>query len=560
MKNWTPKIKWVVVASIFSLSLFVTYLVLHASTKSPTGTERVYLNKEQLAAVNSIIAVTPTPTKIIDVTGPDSLKSTKEVIDSAQYRADVQGKVITYLQDVLDCKDDSKIDVFVRSYDVKQLQAVISTHSFDVHSYFWLSGGWVLMEVLFWSLFGLIANLMYSVTMAEKFEVEWVPEHIGKLFYTPLTTIVIYLSLNALINSGSVSFDEVGKNTIVLAFILGFFTKRTIELLKKVRDILLPVNDQKTTSETDEETEDPPVSSDEEALAKEAISQNEAELKAKYPMIDTLEPGVTLSNVIGVIAHVTSAAPEDFPTSLSVTANGETTSVELEAVLIEDGDSQAGLGYRLRNQSAPTMIGSLGAVLVSSETTRSRILLTCSHVALGGSGKNEGGKFSGNENIFVLERNRRKNIGKLIYARLDEGVDVALAQVDRNLNGVDNEIPSGGKLGKVKPLSEMKMNDKVAFYSSRISKKIEGSIKRISSQQEVSLRYTDGIKKFKGLIVLGHRQTGKKGAISEKGDSGSVIFTEDYRPFAMIIGGDNSYTYAIPIEPILKETKTEIYI
>ena len=139
-------------------------------------------------------------------------------------------------------------------------------------------------------------------------------------------------------------------------------------------------------------------------------------------------------------------------------------------------------------------------------------------------------------------------------------MDVALAQVDRNLNGVDNEIPSGGKLGKVKPLSEMKMNDKVAFYSSRISKKIEGSIKRISSQQEVSLRYTDGIKKFKGIIVLGHRQTGKKGAISEKGDSGSVIFTEDYRPFAMIIGGDNSYTYAIPIEPILKETKTEIYI
>jgi hypothetical protein len=53
---------------------------------------------------------------------------------------------------------------------------------------------------------------------------------------------------------------------------------------------------------------------------------------------------------------------------------------------------------------------------------------------------------------------------------------------------------------------------------------------------------------------------GNWSTISEKGDSGSILFDENYHPFGLIIGGGNQFTYAVPLQDILEETNTQIYL
>lgn len=180
------------------------------------GQEEVFLSRDQLSAINSII-------------------------DKESDTAKTQALIINYLGEILSIKDVNALNELVMTYDVNHLTAVLPTYPFKVKSFFWLTGPYVLLEIVFWSLFGLMANLMYSVTITNAFDKKRIPEHIGKIFYTPFSSIIIYLSLNALLNVGSISLNGVGKSVIVLSFILGFFTRRTIVFLGKIKDLILPV-------------------------------------------------------------------------------------------------------------------------------------------------------------------------------------------------------------------------------------------------------------------------------------------------------------------------------
>ena len=126
--------------------------------------------------------------------------------------------------------------------------------------------GSVYLEIIFWTWFGLIASLLYNVSEAlrtTEFKINEVGVHIAKFFYSPLISLVIYFSINNLISDGSISLAEFSHGTIVFAFILGFFSGRAIELLTRVKDLILPLNAEKkeeprpnpSASGSDEESE-----------------------------------------------------------------------------------------------------------------------------------------------------------------------------------------------------------------------------------------------------------------------------------------------------------------
>jgi hypothetical protein len=206
---------WLISVSALTILLVVTYFILHHYYK---GEDQILLNKDQLSVITALI------------TQNDSIKTT-----------DAQKKLLIndYLSQNLPAKD-TVVDHLLKTYGLNQLITVLPTYPIKIKSYFWLSGGWVLMEVVFWSLFGLIAALLYSVTTLRGFNEVMIREHVGKFFYTPFICIIIYLALNALMNSGSISLKGVGNGVIVLSFILGFFTRRAILLLVKIKDLILP--------------------------------------------------------------------------------------------------------------------------------------------------------------------------------------------------------------------------------------------------------------------------------------------------------------------------------
>jgi hypothetical protein len=135
---------------------------------------------------------------------------------------------------------------------------VIANFPIRVRSYFWLTEGnmklysdccgqlegSVYLEIIFWTWFGLIASLLYAVSEAlqiSEFNTKEISVHVSKFFYAPIISLVIYFSINRLISDGATSMAEFSHGTIVLSFILGFFSRRAIDLMDRIKDLILPL-------------------------------------------------------------------------------------------------------------------------------------------------------------------------------------------------------------------------------------------------------------------------------------------------------------------------------
>ncbi len=113
----------------------------------------------------------------------------------------------------------------------------------ETSSYFWLNGDMKYLEVIFWSVFGVLASLLYmaSETMRKgEFKAAELPVYWAKLFYAPLITLVIVLSFNIITSASQAKIESTSIEIIIFSFVLGFFSGRAIELLNKIKDVILP--------------------------------------------------------------------------------------------------------------------------------------------------------------------------------------------------------------------------------------------------------------------------------------------------------------------------------
>jgi len=340
----------------------------------------------------------------------------------------------------------------------------------------------------------------------------------------------------------------------VIAFVFGakatqsYFDNKFVIPKTEAAKIEIPQNDSITTE-----------------IANNALLLHKSELLRKYKdiIIEPLEIGNTATNQIGIIVNLRKPPPADFPKSVSAElGNGK--QVPLETILNEKGIAHSSIEFRLQNPDHFGSTGSLGCILHSLQTDNERYILTCSHVALGGSSQDLGGLLKENNSeilIQILEGGNEIETGKLIYAKLDAKNDTAIIRLDNeNSNQWDNEFSDGNKLSEAVSINNLTYNDEVIFYSSLKNQPVNGRIHKLCSSLNISLRYDDmKVKTFTDLIVVGNNYGGFWSSISEKGDSGSILFNRNFNPFGMIIGGDSQFTYAVPILPILNNTKMKIF-
>ncbi len=223
----------------------------------------------------------------------------------------------------------------------------------------------------------------------------------------------------------------------------------------------------------------------------------------------------------------------------------------------EEQNRSSGKDYRICNRNYPDKPGAFGALLVSRSSDECYVL-TCSHVVLGGSGADLGG-FTEDGPDVDLEKDAEHLTGNVRYAHLGKTEDAALILV----SGTDsiklgNEIKPGVFFQPAVSMDDLVAGDSVFFFSPEKGQIIEAFATSIPSDQKVQLRYSDRVRSFYNLIALKSSPTGG-GNVSEPGDSGSVVFTKDYQPFAMVIGRTDEASYAIPILPVLDATNTQIY-
>ena len=224
-----------------SLSIMIVYTILHMFFE---GKEVRALSPEQLSTINALIIKA-------DTSKNEELRANKIGIQNFLK----VNLLVSFNEDTLACKE---IDTLVKTNSLHYLMVVLPNYPFEVRSFFWLKGFKIYAELLFWIWFGVMASVLYTVVNAYnagKFSKKLVNDHIAKLLYAPPVGIALYLSSNLLSSQSLISsLDKISYGSIVFVFILGFFSGRSIELLNRLKEVLIPLNTANTNTNQPDNT------------------------------------------------------------------------------------------------------------------------------------------------------------------------------------------------------------------------------------------------------------------------------------------------------------------
>lgn len=214
---------WVTLSGVIAVLVIiaVSYCIWHSDQR---GSVNVKLSDTDKTAVTLILT---------DTSGymPDSIK--------------IQ-KAIQYIFESIPPSDSLVSQKFVKEYSALTVNGFLNalpSITVTTPSYFWLNGDRKYLEVIFWSVFGVLASLLYIASEKMRkndFKPGELPVYWAKLFYAPLITLIIVFSYKIITSSGEAKFDNTSIEIIIFSFVLGFFSGRAIELLNKIKDVILP--------------------------------------------------------------------------------------------------------------------------------------------------------------------------------------------------------------------------------------------------------------------------------------------------------------------------------
>ena len=229
-------LRWFWILSLITIVSATVYLLLHWFYPDSQQYQKmiVQMSKEQTIVLNSILAGTDT---LKDVRDENKICSAKENIK----------RFIFFSFPEMERQDSINTLRFIDATCLAQLKILLPDYPIRQHSFFWLYSNGIYFELIFWSLFGVLCNLLYYTgehLRKNDFDNKEVFVHASKMFYSPFCVIIIYLSYNQVISSGPEYDIKYSLYSIVVAFLLGFFSGRMIDLLNKIKEVLLPSSTQ----------------------------------------------------------------------------------------------------------------------------------------------------------------------------------------------------------------------------------------------------------------------------------------------------------------------------
>jgi len=186
--------------------------------------------------------------------------------------------------------------------------------------------------------------------------------------------------------------------------------------------------------------------------------------------------------------------------------------------------------------------GSYGCLL-RSLTDGNTYILTCSHVIFNRSMNSSNGLIDDEIIIFKLGDNPA-SLGRAVRAWRTSTLDIGLILPD------DRHLPSDFH-GKWRDLTE---EDRIRQTSLtfRGAETQDGKGKVHLLDWPVVVRYSDGNAPMEGMIVIA-APANAPGPVSKAGDSGAVLADSGGNAVGMIIGGNQIYSYAVPMRRILEK-------
>lgn len=554
--------RWVL--SILGI-LSLTYLVLHWIL--PPGHSKTKLTSSDVAIISSLIyeeAVTPPPSVsgAAETTGlPDGQKP---MTDAQRQR------VMAYIASTYDLEHTDSVSVgkwigmFKRPAD---LIRSLSDYVFPVRSFFWLYDGSLYAEVLFWTWFGLIASLLYSVSEAlrkgnDAFDRNEVWVHIAKFFYAPLCSIVIFLGLSLAVSDKSV-IDRIdySPNQILVAFIMGFFSGRLVEFLQGIKNLIFPggtnTNLPDTASNLLEGTTEA-TSND----IRQAIVQLGDSWRIQYPNVTGValqtkqtqgQPTGQLSALFEVTQKVSDLTMGQIPALIPfVTPDGRRVSIRTDVVEVgvtrfaySPGSSlhmdvPTAPGGSIRRQDQ-TIWGTLGLRLQDSQF---QYVLSCYHVLCADLLKAGQWTFSATVGLPTMVPGLGGNpslIGDVVEGAFSENQDFALVRL------TDSAAVSSLPTGTGSAFFDI-LNQPGETYVGRTVFMIGAFSNR--QQAKVLAPYQEGEYQIPGLPIQTMKGLIKTERLADEGDSGAAVFLQENgrkRVIGILIGFNSEASYILPI-------------
>lgn len=220
---------WFYSSILLSCFIVICYITLHYFKP---GNEVRTLTAGQLSAINNIIvkSIDSSNTKQDDNLGKSIIKNYLKLSLLVEFNNDTTAR--------------KNIDTLIKNNSLSNLLIILPTYPFEVKSFFWLKGSLTYLELLFWVWYGVMSSVLYTavnVYNTGKFSGKLIWDHIAKLFYAPPIAIILYLCSDVLSSQQLIALDNISYGSIVFVFIVGFFSGRAIELLNRLKDVIIPL-------------------------------------------------------------------------------------------------------------------------------------------------------------------------------------------------------------------------------------------------------------------------------------------------------------------------------
>lgn len=286
--------KWFGTVAIGLMVIILLYILLHFLIGEKIGFEYAKLDEKQIQQINKIYfndsvninKVKPTEKKVTDtnktkpttpikiLTAEDSLRIKDSISKISvslskkpdSYNCDTLKKyerALVYLKSEFQIDEDQikSFEEYLQCANPLEATSFLSNLRLRVVSYFWLKGPSAYFEIIFWTLFGVLCNILFSLGIVTRkrtnnptdpstyFDSSEIPSQVAKLFYAPLCTLIIVFGYNYF-TSQSLADISSSKGVIVFAFVGGFYSERLIAFLDRLKDALLPNSGKADVPET----------------------------------------------------------------------------------------------------------------------------------------------------------------------------------------------------------------------------------------------------------------------------------------------------------------------
>ena len=252
----------------------------------------------------------------------------------------------------------------------------------------------------------------------------------------------------------------------------------------------------------------------------------------------------TAAGVKGIQINVDTARTKNEVQKLYPTLKVGTLDIVPDVIISGVPISHAGNTGVISNKSGRNGFGSLGCELERTDTG-SKHLLSCWHVLKGDT------NYSMPDTATIILDNVDKACADRwsggISGTFDYGIALYLPGVTPAFNDFLRQKLQLQKDIKVREMTREDIDNQIPVKYYNCLKQIVTTGVIYSDCDEIEIHYRDRVRTVKDILILTNDE---EKAISQPGNSGSIIFDENNFAIGMIISGDLNYTYAIKLSHV----------